>query len=1085
MADNIVPGTTNVSVEFRVDTVVAITNFRLGYIRSTLGDGTSYAETVAGSNLTALASINTGHTDNAGIYLSTAPTSANQFIVRVDFPDAAFAAGANKLVCTLYDGSVNVAAKEYTLIRDLVGSPYNLEDGSTPATLTDMLSTMSEKVPANGDFDRSVNSLESLGEKLDNVGLVGTAINRPAESITVSAGNIISGTVANTRTLDGVYQQVEDVAGTMDFYYEFNIGGVGVPVNGTWTGRLNGSNDIVIIQAYDWDGAAFEQVGSIEGINGTSDTTIPFTLYPDHVGTGANLGLIRIRFFGTGLTSADIFTDQLFVSFAVINVSVGYEGGKVWVDTVNGNPGTESFVNGTADNPVLTWAEAQTIASNVGLQRFEIENASSIVLDAPFINKTMEGAGYTLDFNGQDISGSVFFFATCSGTAISSGAPPSFESSTFLNVNMPPSNGITCGFAGTFTIGSPGSFVFGNSATFLPDGNFSTIDFGALLNSSDFTLVGYMGGAVRLLNAGAGTGLYTFTMTGQGSVIIDASCSADTLVSLGGTIALTDNAVGISYDVRAQTIPTSIDAELTTQHGAGSWQGAGSGGGGVQKFVASGETIIPTTGVVGSFVDTQNIGVSDLQLTMTSGVLDYELLFNVGADHQGLSVTLKLTTFTRNNRFADVQIYDYNAAGFVTFLVLDDLNGIFQDFAIGGASNDFIDTNGDIRMRFLQTSFGNGDQIVVDHAVVSTQTSVGTIPSAEEIALAVDGQLSATHGQSSWEGDWIKQTSIDSIITPDTVFTVAPKLGSDITKAGIIIARVRDGSGNDDFMEVVSYVESTGVMTVAANPDFALAVGDRLDLAVEIGGAVINTLETIDTNIGTPTDIDGGGANLSGNLRKLADDSGGTSFDATLDSQKALRGSQDTIVSNQSIISGQITDVKSDTTAILVDTGTTLPNNQANIEAKVDAVKVDTGQIITDVAAVKSDTDAILTDTSVTIPALIAALNDLSDAEVWSYAVRTLTSGANLNDISPAEVNAEMVDVIRTDTTGEPGQGKPLETTSLQEKIDYLYKFAINKMDQNDTTKQVYNYAGTVVDQKSTVNYTAPTFTDGEFNSGP
>jgi len=74
---------------------------------------------------------------------------------------------------------------------------------------------------------------------------------------------------------------------------------------------------------------------------------------------------------------------------------------------------------------------------------------------------------------------------------------------------------------------------------------------------------------------------------------------------------------------------------------------------------------------------------------------------------------------------------------------------------------------------------------------------------------------------------------------------------------------------------------------------------------------------------------------------------------------------------------GALTALVADVAAILVDTGTTL-------DAKLDAIA---GYIDTEVAA-------ILVDTGTTIPGLIAALNDLS----------------------AAAVNAEVVDVLRTDT---------------------------------------------------------------------
>lgn len=89
-----------------------------------------------------------------------------------------------------------------------------------------------------------------------------------------------------------------------------------------------------------------------------------------------------------------------------------------------------------------------------------------------------------------------------------------------------------------------------------------------------------------------------------------------------------------------------------------------------------------------------------------------------------------------------------------------------------------------------------------------------------------------------------------------------------------------------------------------------------------------------------------------------------------------------------------------------------------DIEAYVDLIDDGTSglaKIATDVAAALADTNELQTDD---VPGLIAALNNLSDAEVWAYATRILTAGTNIalakgvgvtgfNDLSAAQVNAE------------------------------------------------------------------------------
>jgi hypothetical protein len=83
-----------------------------------------------------------------------------------------------------------------------------------------------------------------------------------------------------------------------------------------------------------------------------------------------------------------------------------------------------------------------------------------------------------------------------------------------------------------------------------------------------------------------------------------------------------------------------------------------------------------------------------------------------------------------------------------------------------------------------------------------------------------------------------------------------------------------------------------------------------------------------------------------------------------------------------------------------------------------------------------------------------------------------------------ADVNAEVVDVIRTDTNAEPGQGAPPATATLEQKVDYLYKAWRNKTEQTATQYSLYDDAGTTIDQKATVSDDATTATKGEVGTG-
>ena len=107
--------------------------------------------------------------------------------------------------------------------------------------------------------------------------------------------------------------------------------------------------------------------------------------------------------------------------------------------------------------------------------------------------------------------------------------------------------------------------------------------------------------------------------------------------------------------------------------------------------------------------------------------------------------------------------------------------------------------------------------------------------------------------------------------------------------------------------------------------------------------------------------------------------------------------------------------------------------------------------------------DIIAADTTTDIPALIAALNNLS----------------------AAQVNAEVVDALNVDTYAEIGQEAPAATQTLRKMVAYLYKSWRNRKTQTATTRSLYNDAGAVVDQVATDSDDGTTFVKGELGTGP
>lgn len=154
--------------------------------------------------------------------------------------------------------------------------------------------------------------------------------------------------------------------------------------------------------------------------------------------------------------------------------------------------------------------------------------------------------------------------------------------------------------------------------------------------------------------------------------------------------------------------------------------------------------------------------------------------------------------------------------------------------------------------------------------------------------------------------------------------------------------------------------------------------------------------------------------------------------------------------------------------SVLTDTGTTIPAQitglndptAAAIRAEIDSNSTQLAAIVADTNELQGDwanggrldliVDAILEDTGITLPASISGLNNLS----------------------AADVNAEVVDALNTDTYAEPGS-VPAAAVSLATKIGWLYILARNKLTQTADTATLY------ADDGSTSVSTAAVSDDG------
>ena len=151
------------------------------------------------------------------------------------------------------------------------------------------------------------------------VGLISSgaaAIATTAESATITTGTE-TGTYTNTVEADGTFHIVEPSGGVTDFYYQFDIGSNALPVGIDWEGYANGQGDEYESYAWNWTSSSWEQIGTCEGINGTSLRTMSRILTAAHVGTsGGDVGKVRFRIYST--TGSKIATDRLLCTYSIV-----------------------------------------------------------------------------------------------------------------------------------------------------------------------------------------------------------------------------------------------------------------------------------------------------------------------------------------------------------------------------------------------------------------------------------------------------------------------------------------------------------------------------------------------------------------------------------------------------------------------------------------------------------------------------------------------------------------------------------------------------------------------------------------------
>jgi hypothetical protein len=345
--------------------------------------------------------------------------------------------------------------------------------------------------------------------------------------------------------------------------YQFDVGGIRRAIQAIWHGYVSGSNDVITVQAYDYVGADWETRATITGQAGTDNIQKNISLLQKHTGSGADAGKVLLRFVCSGQSNPTLYTDGLLVEAAIASQSVGYANGAVWLDTNASNTNTTDFVDGTADNPVSTWAAAETVANSLGLTRFEIAPGSSITLDANSDNFQINAPGSTIALGGQSVSGTVIKGASVTGNDDGSNANPTAYFDCTMGSNTLGLHRLKqCGLSGTITLAESGTYDWTFCSSEVAGTGTPACDVGTAVGSTNLNIRNYSGG-IEIQQLGD-LGTDNVSLEGNGQLVINANCSGGT-VAVRGNFRITDNSGTVNL---VTTIPTINQVDNGTAQSA-------------------------------------------------------------------------------------------------------------------------------------------------------------------------------------------------------------------------------------------------------------------------------------------------------------------------------------------------------------------------------------------------------------------------------------------------------------------------------------------------------------------------------------
>lgn len=276
------------------------------------------------------------------------------------------------------------------------------------------------------------------------------------------------------------------------------------------------------------------------------------------------------------------FTGEIDVS----ELDAAYMTG-VWIDTVGGGAaGSVVGVNGLQTNPVDNITDALLLANALNIRSFKLRGPVTLPSAFPRAIWEAVAGGGTLDPGGFDVGGGIFIRVGLTGVVnVTSGDIFGFQTSLLGPVSGLTGVLVDPGLTGTITAGA-GVLTIASGASIVPGVLTPIIDLNGV---ASLNLRNYSGGLDLRGSSAPGQNSSIEIVAGQ--VILDASNTAG-VIAVRGWPDVFDNSAGATVNLNAYG-PILVDGELTTQHGAGTWQ---TGSPATQQSIRDAMKLAPTGG---------------------------------------------------------------------------------------------------------------------------------------------------------------------------------------------------------------------------------------------------------------------------------------------------------------------------------------------------------------------------------------------------------------------------------------------------------------------------------------------------------